>query len=546
MSNLNPEAPVFVPQGTQTEPLTSEELRQNEAVYKEITNNISNIESNLTQIEGKLSELTQKRDSLYTQAKELQNQLENKVSKIEELQNNINTLEQDKVNLNEEITRLKTTTGESSARVEDLGKELIEKDREISQLKSRRDNLENTTQKDLENLKSLSERIVKINQTIENNNNKLADILNESWKVESGTGDNSSNSPSSPGGLSEIPVPESLESNEQEDVENMENDEEFFEPQDIDEATKTRLERRVRDTANENRDILDETPDFLKEMSDNDEEEQVGGRRKKRRMRGGSAPRFPLMYGGTKLPVWRTKKNPTSLFNNLKREEMNKMASKWGVYGALKYKKKKDLAIAMKLLMHYRYGDLKTQEQISKVARIVGLKPHQYKTKNSLKRAVNKRMSGMKMRGGSFYVKELKSGLKVQTPLLTGGQGKFLTMKKSSYLTGGSQGKFLIKGGGSIKKYQKERAKLEKKLRKSKNKKETMSLLKKVNQYNKKILKAGGCGCMAGKKYKVNRGGSGAPLDHKMTMGYHHEHLRMGNHSGGKRKSKRKTRKSKK
>ena len=66
------------------------------------------------------------------------------------------------------------------------------------------------------------------------------------------------------------------------------------------------------------------------------------------------------MYGGTKVPVWRKKRSAGAIFSKFKRSEMNRMASKWGIANPMKYKKKKRLATAMKLLMHYRYGDIKS------------------------------------------------------------------------------------------------------------------------------------------------------------------------------------------
>jgi len=220
---------------------------------------------------------------------------------------------------------------------------------------------------------------------------------------------------------------------------------------------------------------------------------------KRRRQQGGRA-RLPIMYGGTKVPVWRKNKSATVIFRSFKRAEMNKVAGNWGVVNPQKYKKKKDLAIAMKLLMHYRYGDLKMRAQIDRVAKILGIRSSHYKSKTGLKRAVNKRMSGMKMRAGSYFAAELKSGLlkSIKTPLLSGGgQGNFLTMRKSSYLTGGSgrQGKFLMKGGntGKLLQLQKKRSKLEAQLLKARSK-DKEQIRKKINGINsliKKLQKGG-------------------------------------------------------
>jgi len=275
---------------------------------------------------------------------------------------------------------------------------------------------------------------------------------------------------------------------------------------------------------------------------------------------------------------------------------MNRIASKWGVANPSKYKKKSSLAIAMKLLMHYRYGDLKLKSQIDRVAKIVGILPSHYKSKSGLKRAVNKRMRGMKMRAGSYFAAELKRGLaqNMKTPLLSGGQGKFLTMRKSSYLSGGkssrkrtkggsSQGRFLMRGGSMDKvlKLQSKRNDLEKKLQKARSK-DKEALRKKINGINgiiqrlqkggngniKKIkqlqkkretlekqltkarskdheeirkklqgingllqrMRGGSCGSCGTGKYKPTRGG--APLDYSMKMARVPGAVRPG-HNGG-------------
>ena len=120
-----------------------------------------------------------------------------------------------------------------------------------------------------------------------------------------------------------------------------------------------------------------------------------------------------------------------------------------------------------------------------------------------------------------------------------GGQGSFLLMRKDAKLKGG-QGRFLLKGGSAdkIKSLQKKRSELEKKLDKARSK-DKESIRKKIAGINRLInnVIGGGCGCMAGLKYRGFRGGS-APLDYAMKAAYFHDQPRAGNHSGGKRKSK--------
>lgn len=599
ISNLSADAEPFFPSEPEiNEPLSQTELNQNSVVYNTIMGNIDKIENSLSEINGHLEELTGKRQSLFTQAKKLQEDVQEKMTQIEDLQSQMSSKNNEmqsvilqKDELSAEVTRLNQVSGDSGVKVEELAQQLKDKElalnqmeQEKSQIVDKREQLEKATQVDFDNLSTLSQRIIDINKSIEKNNYKLKSILSESWNLEKETGPKPPSGPfDKPQGPSrrprtrsrisglEVPVPEGKEEEPliNEEVKNVlsesqnvrpapldldfsdnESDDDFSTPQSLPPSKKSYLDALKKD--------------------------------------GGGKRRLPLMYGGTKVPVWRRKKNASAIFRKYKRSEMNRMATKWGVVSPMKYKRKKDLAVAMKLLMHYRYGDIKLKKDISRVARIVGLRPSHYKTKASLKRAVNKRMGNMKMKAGSYFAAELKAGLlnSVKTPLLKGGQGKFLTMRKSSYLKGG-QGKFLMKAGGMdlIMEYQNKRAKLEKELKNVKRARNRDPILKKIEVLNKRIAKLmkAGCGCTAGKKYKATRGGNkgikqirdmekkiqkleselanarahkrdaiekklkgahnmlrklkekvgGAPLDYKMTMGHHHDHPRMGNHSGG-------------
>ena len=504
-----------------------EELNKNQDVYNSIVSNIGKIESTLSEIDGRIKELTGKRQSLFTQAEKLQDDLKQKMMEIETIQkdkaekdNQITSIIAEKEELKAENDRLGRVTGESGEQVTTLANQIKEKDIIISQLEqeksgieNKRQQLEKSTQIDFENLSKLSQKIIDINTSIESNNKQLKNILSESWNLETSTGPSPSSSSSelSNSGV-EVPVPVG------EDEENLVNDEL------LNEAIEEKNVQEPLDVSESEPVESSKTPSYADIARGN----QLGGKK-----------RLPLLYGGTKVPVWRRKKSATSIFRKYKRSQLNRMASKWGVVLPLKYKRKKDLAISMRLLMHYRYGDLKLKSDIEKVARIVGINKNHYKTKSSLKRAINKKMINMKMKAGSYFASELKSGLlkKIRTPLLKGGQGKFLTMRKSSYIRGGgSQGNFLMKGGGYIKvlKFQNKRKNLENTLDKTKRAKDRLPIQKKIRIINEKvksIMKKGGCGC-------TTRGGS-ANIGDSIVMGYHHDHPRSKNHTlGGKRRTK--------
>ena len=338
-------------------------------------------------------------------------------------------------------------------------------------MESEQGKLKASSEKDYSNLQEITSRIEKINIKISENNEKLKDILSASWEVEKGTGGIETSSIATQTGESPLPQEPPIIADEQHKIEELEKEN----------APEIEIENPG--------------PEVYPENSDA-EELQLGGKRRKKK-NGRRRPRLPRMYGGTKVPMWRKNKSATSIFRSYKRLELNRMAVRWGVTSPMKYKKRKDLAIAMKLLMHYRYGDLKLKKDIDRVAKIVGIHVSHYKTKSGIKRVINKKTTGMKMRGGSFFVAELKKGLQnsLKTPLLTGGQGrflmkggqgKFLTMRKSSYLTGGKASRKHRKGGSTA--LQLKRRALESKLDKAKRK-EKEALKKKISVLNKRIQK---------------------------------------------------------
>ena len=490
-SALNADAEEFFP--------SPKETKDNEGVYNDIMSNITEIESTLSQINGKIEKLSSNRAKLFEEADRYQKELEDALKSVEDLQGKINVkdnelidLTKQKENLDAEILTLKSKGEEGTVAAEQLRKEIEEKNSRIANLESEKNNLQGeqdkykqVAEKDLKNLGNIQNKIKKINVAIKGNNDALDKLLNENARNnERGTAPDGNQ-----GVETEVPIPEEPEMTEQEKNE-------------------------------------------LGTISPEEEKGTELG------LQGGGRKRLPIMYGGIKVPVWRTKRKAITLFHKYKRPQLNRIALKWGIVSPMKYQKKRDLAIAMKLLMHYRYGDLTKRAQIDRVAKIVGLKPGHYKSKTSLKRAINKRMSGMKMRGGSFFMAELKKGLKVKTPLLSGGQGKFLLMRKSSYLKGGSkQGRFLMKGGGVDKviELQKRRTSLEKELSKARREAEKQKIRKKIHGLNSLINKmmGGGCGCMAGMKYKLGRRGGSAPLDHSMKSSYYGNASRLGNNTVG-------------
>ena len=523
-------------------------IRENEKVYKDIMSNISEIENTLSDINNKLTKLTANRNELFKEAGKYKIELQDALQKVEELQgrivnanNKVLTLEREKSDLEAKLKLLESKSKEDFDKEKSgLLLQIEGKNRQIEALKKEKMDLmgeqekyKSLAEKDLSNLQDLQGKIVKINEAIKNNNNSLEKLLGEKWSsVEKGTTIEVDKAE-----IFEVPGAEELQNQDEKDIKDLSKEDEI--------------------------DIEIEAPKEEMPANEDAEELQLGGKKK---------PRLPIMYGGIKVPVWR-KKKALAIFGKYKRSSLNKMATRWGISSPLKYKRKKDLAIAMKLLMHYRYGDLVKREQIEKVAKIVGLKPSKYKTKSGLKRAVNKKMKGLKMRGGSYFAAELKKGLlkKIKTPLLKGGtfyaaelkkgiaknlntpllkggkaQGNYLTMRKSSYLKGGkAQGNYLtmrkssyLKGGSEDKilKLQKKRTEYEKKLSDTKKPYERDMYMKKIKGLNGLISKMlGGCGCSAGRKYRVGRGGS-APINYKMGSKYLGNPSRLGNNKGGKKR----------
>ena len=441
------------------------DFQKNEDLYKKIMASIEDTEKQLLEIENNINQLTAKRDQLVEQAGRKQEELQGKINRIQEIEEEKSKLQKELDEAKNENNRLSTEASATSGNLNEKIKELTAK---IEQLENEKAGLTRSGERDFQNLQDLSKKIDGINGRIKKNNDDLKKILDGSWGApEDGTGSNV------PKGN---PVPEELAQQENEDLDDL-------------------------------------TPDFIKDMTDNDPEQEGGARR----------IRLPRIYGGVLVPRWR-KQRATHIFGKYKRSSLNQLARKYGVVNPAKYRAKKDLSIAMKLLLHYRYGDIKKSSDLKRVAKIVGVNPRKLKTKSALKGAINKRMGGMKMRGGSYFTKELKSGLlkSVRTPLLTGGQGK--------YLVGGNarvQGKYLV--GGS-KRTKQRLADIDKQLKRAKKygDKKTAKLLMKV----RKLLQKGGMADVG--------------ADSSISMGGIPGAVRPGAAKGGKRKrkSKRKSRKS--
>lgn len=81
---------------------------------------------------------------------------------------------------------------------------------------------------------------------------------------------------------------------------------------------------------------------------------------------------------------WRTVA-PSQLFGGYSRDSLNNMAKKWGINNPKSFKKKKDLQVVMKLLMHTKNGGIRSRTSLNQIAgRCYGLKASNYRTKKDL------------------------------------------------------------------------------------------------------------------------------------------------------------------
>ena len=96
----------------------------------------------------------------------------------------------------------------------------------------------------------------------------------------------------------------------------------------------------------------------------------------------------PRAIGGAKLnSQWRYKTHQ-KLFGGYSKKMLIGKAENWGIKNPKKYGKK-DLQIAMKVLMHNKYGDISKREYLNHIANIVGIKSNNYKRKSNLLKAIN-------------------------------------------------------------------------------------------------------------------------------------------------------------
>ncbi len=76
--------------------------------------------------------------------------------------------------------------------------------------------------------------------------------------------------------------------------------------------------------------------------------------------------------------------SPNTLFRKYDRKSLNSLALRWGIGKPKSYRHKKDLALVLKLLMHNKYGDVRTRNGLNQIAGNCGIKARKYKTKDSL------------------------------------------------------------------------------------------------------------------------------------------------------------------
>jgi len=93
-----------------------------------------------------------------------------------------------------------------------------------------------------------------------------------------------------------------------------------------------------------------------------------------------------LQNGGGR---WR-KTSPNSLFKLYDRKSLNSLGLKWGLKNPKSYRHKKDLAVALKLLMHAKHGDVKTRKGLNQIAGSCNINYRKYKTKRGLERKLRK------------------------------------------------------------------------------------------------------------------------------------------------------------
>ena len=99
--------------------------------------------------------------------------------------------------------------------------------------------------------------------------------------------------------------------------------------------------------------------------------------------------------------TWRYISHDT-LFGGYSKDTLVKKARKWGINNPKKFKKRQDLQVAMKVLMHCKYGDVGKRVHLNSIARSVNINPKNYKRKQNLYNAICNKTKNISfnLRGG--------------------------------------------------------------------------------------------------------------------------------------------------
>ena len=98
---------------------------------------------------------------------------------------------------------------------------------------------------------------------------------------------------------------------------------------------------------------------------------------------------------------WRYISHQT-LFGGYSKDTLVKKARKWGISNPKKFKTRKDLQVAMKVLMHCKYGDVGKRVHLNSIARNLNINPKNYKKKHNLYNAICNKTKNISfnLRGG--------------------------------------------------------------------------------------------------------------------------------------------------